>query len=69
MAACVDARLVEQGLAQPVCRVVAGLFFVELLARPEPPNGLHALRAPSGLALPLGKAELLALAPLAASSG
>ena len=63
MAAYVDARLVEQGLAHPVCRVVAGLFFVELLARPKPPIGLHAPRAPSGLAPPLGKAGLLALAP------
>ena len=62
MAACVDARLVEQGLAPLVCRV-AGLFFVELLARPEPPIGLHALRAPSGLAPRLGTAGLLVLAP------
>ena len=58
-----DARLVEPGLAQLVCRVVAGQSFVGLLARPKPPIGLHAPRAPSGLAPPLGKAGLLALAP------
>ena len=63
MAACVDARLVELELAPPVCHVVAGMFFVELLARPEPPIGLHAPRAPSDLAPPLEKAGLLALAP------
>ena len=63
MAACVDAHLVEQGLAQAVCRVVAGLFFVGLLARPEPPLDPHAPRAPSDLAPPLGKAGQLVLAP------
>ena len=63
MAACVDARLVEQEPAPPVCRVVAVLFFVDCLTRPGPPIGLHAPRAPSGLSPPLGKAGLLALAP------
>ena len=58
-----DALLVELELAPLVCVVVAGLFFVDLLARPKPPIGLHAPRAPSGLAPPLGKAGLLALAP------
>ena len=61
MVACVDARLVEQGLAPPVCRVVAGLFFVDCLARPGPSIGLHAPRAPSDLAPRLGKVELLRL--------
>ena len=55
--------LVELELAPLVSVVAAGLFFVDLLARPKPPIGLHALRAPSGLAPPLGKAGLLALAP------
>ena len=58
-----DARLVELELAPVVCLVVAGLFFVGLLASPKPPIGLHAPRAPSGLAPPLGKAGLLALVP------
>ena len=58
-----DVLLVELELAPLVCVVVAGLFFVDLLARPKPPIGLHAPRAPSGPAPPLGKAELLALAP------
>ena len=63
MAACVDAHLVEQGLASLVCRVVAGLFFVDCLARPGPPIGVHAPRAPSDLAPPLGKVGQLVLAP------
>ena len=58
-----DVLLVELALAPLGCLFVAGLFFVDLLARPKPPFGLHALRAPSGLAPPLGKAGLLALAP------
>ena len=59
-----DVLLVELELAPLVCVVVAGQFFVDLLARPKPPIGLHALRVPpSGLAPPLGKAGLLALAP------
>ena len=58
-----DALLVELELAPLVCLVVAGQFFVGLLARPMPPIGRHAPRAPSGLAPPLGKAGLLALAP------
>ena len=57
-----DVLLVELELALLVCLVVAGQFVFWLLARPKPPNGLHALRAPSGLAPPLGKAGLLALA-------
>ena len=61
--ACVDALLVELELAPLVCLVVAGQLFVGLLARPKSPIGLHALRAPSGPAPPLGKAGLLALAP------
>ena len=62
--ACVDALLVELELAPLVCLFVAGQFFFWLLARPKPPIGLHALRVfPSGLAPPLGKAGLLALAP------
>ena len=64
-----DVLLVEL-LAPLGCLFVAGLVFVDLLARPKPPIGLHALRVPpSGLAPPLGKAGLLALAPEAASSG
>ena len=58
-----DVLLVELELAPLVCHVVAGPFFVGLLARPKPPIGLHAPCAPSGLAPPLGKAGLLALAP------
>ena len=56
-----DELLVE--LAPLGCLFVAGLFFVDLLARPKPPLGLHALRAPSGRAPPLGRAGRLALAP------
>ena len=55
-----DVLLVELELAPLVCLFVAGQFFVGLLARPQPPIGQHALRAPSGLAPPLGKAGLLA---------
>ena len=58
-----DVLLVELELAPLACVVVAGLFFVDLLARPKPPIGLHAPRAPSGLSPPLGRAGLLALAP------
>ena len=58
-----DVLLVELAPAPLGCLFVAGLFFVDLLARPKPPIGLHALRAPSGLAPPLEKAGLLALAP------
>ena len=61
--ACVDALLVELELAPLVYVVVAGLFFVDFLVRPKPPIDLHAPGAPSGPAPPLGKAELLALAP------
>ena len=62
-----DALLVELALAPLGCLFVAGRFFFWLLARPKPPIGLHALRAPSGLAPPLGMAGLLALAPWAAT--
>ena len=58
-----DVLLVELELAPLVCLVVVGQFFFWLLARPKPPIGLHAPRAPSGLAPPLGRAGLLALAP------
>ena len=50
-------------MAQLVCHFDAGQFFVGCLARPGLPIGLHAPHAPSGLAPPLGKVELLALAP------